>query len=216
MTITRNQLTTNLGRVQYSGAHKFGDQREIAQGIRNSEWVRLSTSQPAKIHGLAFDVPEYVKGDEIENHFISGFGVCQDTSLPLTEEKIQPPLLPIYPGGPTLPSPSSTPDFRLDSFAPCLSTASLDNIATLHVRKGTRRTSRVIKNMVCGLRLVHHDSTVETLGRWDPRDTASAFKLYDASEGCLRTLNRLTVFWRILLLGSRTVHGTSTLWKRHL
>lgn len=88
MTITRNQITTNPGRIQYFGAHKFGDQREIAQGIRNCGWVRLSTSQPAKIHGLAFDVPEYVKVDEIENHFISGFDVCQDTSLPLIEQEI--------------------------------------------------------------------------------------------------------------------------------
>lgn len=157
----------------------------IVNGVNDSAWVRLSMERPAKVHGLAFDVPKYV----CEMKTIYGFGVCQDASLQAdSDEADKPPPLPIHARGPTLPSPNFTYYLRQEKTRYGLSTASLNNIATLYVRKKIIET---LTGRVCGcagLWIVHVDSSIEILGRWDPRDKHSISKLYDSSDGVLKTV----------------------------
>jgi len=158
---------------------------DISEGVKNSAWVRLSMGRPAKIHGLAFDVPRYTHSMKT----IYGFGVCQDASfLPDSDEADKPPPLPIHARGPTLPSPNFTNYLRWDKTRYCLSTASLDSIAALYVRKKMIEAPAGWVHGCAGLQIIHFDSSVEILGRWDPRDTQSISKLYNSSEGILRTL----------------------------
>lgn len=148
---------------------------------RNSAWVRLSKGQSAKIHGLVFDVPRY----NCNGKTIRGFGVCQDASLPLpsgTADK--PPPLPISGTGPTIPSWNFTHGHRRYH----LSTASLDDIAALYVRRKMVGPATASVQRCVGLQIVHLDSSTEILGRWDPRDRQSISKLYDSSEGVLKAL----------------------------
>lgn len=126
------QLGTNLGRVQHFGAYQLPEQVDIANGDDDSKWVRLSMERPAKIHGLAFDVPEYTN----KMKTIYGFGVSQDASLQSDKDETdKPPLLPIHVRGPTLPPPEFTNYLQREKTGYSLSTASLNNITALHVRK---------------------------------------------------------------------------------
>lgn len=120
---------------------------------------------------------------------IYGFGVSQDASVQSdTEETDKPPLLPIHARGPTLPPPEFANYVRREKKGYGLSTASLNNITTLHMRMRTIRTPTAWVCGCAGLRIVHLDSSVEILGRWDPRDKQSISKLYDSSEGMLKTV----------------------------
>ncbi|KAI7778154.1 hypothetical protein LA080_002580 [Diaporthe eres] len=179
------QLGTNLGRVQHFGAYQWPEQVDIANGVNNPRWVRLSMERSAKIHGLAFDVPKYT----CEMKTVYGFGVSQDATLQLgSDEADKPPLLPIHARGPTLPTPEFTNYLRREKTGFGLSTASLNNIKTLHVRKKMVETPTGLVCGCVGLRIVHLDSSIETLGRWDPRDKHSISRLYDSSEGILKTV----------------------------
>lgn len=60
------------------------------------------------------------------------------------------------------------------------STAPLSNIRKVQVR---RRNGRCL-----GMYLSYADSTVETLGQWDPTDRDSILKIYGAIDGVLITL----------------------------
>lgn len=61
-----------------------------------------------------------------------------------------------------------------------LSSASLSDIVQLQVRE---------KHGQCvGMHLLYSDSTVETLGQWDPIDKTSASTIYDAADGILMRL----------------------------
>lgn len=141
--------------------------------------------RPAKIHGLAFDVPEYA----VHMKTIYGFGVSQDVSLQSdSDETDKPPLLPIHAKGPTLPTPEFTSYLRREKTGYGLSTASLNNITALHVRKKMVETPTGWVRGCVGLQIVHLDSGIEILGRWDPRDKHSISKLYDSSEGILKTV----------------------------
>ncbi|KAL2272690.1 hypothetical protein FJTKL_06243 [Diaporthe vaccinii] len=178
-------LGTNLGRVQHFGAYQWPEQVDIANGVNNPRWVRLSMERSAKIHGLAFDVPKYT----CEMKTVYGFGVSQDATLQLgSDEADKPPLLPIHARGPTLPTPEFTNYLRREKTGFGLSTASLNNIKTLHVRKKMVETPTGLVCGCVGLRIVHLDSSIETLGRWDPRDKHSISRLYDSSEGILKTV----------------------------
>ncbi|KAG6364114.1 hypothetical protein INS49_005712 [Diaporthe citri] len=181
----RIQLGTNLGRVQHFGAHQIPEQVDIANKLDAPKWVRLSMERPAKIHGLAFDVPEYTRYMKT----ICGFGVAQDACLESdSDETNKPPLLPIHARGPTLPTPEFINYLRREKTGYGLSTASLNNIKTLHVRKKMIQTPTGLVCGCVGLRVLHLDSSIEILGRWDPRDKHSISKLYDSSEGILKTL----------------------------
>lgn len=181
----RIQLGTNLGRVQHFGAYQLPEQVDIANGLDDPKWVRLSMERPAKIHGLAFDVPGYTR----KMKTIYGFGVAQDACLQSdSDETDKPPLLPIHASGPTLPTPEFTNYLRREKTGYGLSTASLNNIKTLHVRKKMIETPTGCVYGCAGLRVLHLDSSIEILGRWDPRDKHSISKLYDSSECILNTV----------------------------
>lgn len=185
------KLRTNFDRVQHFGAYQLPEQANIANDLANeiddSAWVRLSMERPAEVYGLAFDVLSYT----CKMKTIRDFGVCQDASIqPDIDEVDKPPRLPIHPNGPTLPTPSFLNYLRQLKTTYCLSTASLNDIATLHVRKKMIWMYTGI-GWVCGctgLRIVHLDSSIEILGRWDPRDKHSISRLYDSSQGALMTV----------------------------
>lgn len=174
-----------MGRFQYFGAYKLSEQMEISEGVEDSAWVRLSIERPAKIHGLAFDVPRYTRSIKS----IYGFGVCQDASfLPDSDEADKPPPLPIHATGPTLPTSNFTDYLRWNKTRYGLSTASLNDIAAIYVRK---KMIEFPTGWICryvGLQIIHFDLGVEILGQWDPRDKTPISKLYDSSEGILKTL----------------------------
>lgn len=148
-------------------------------------------------------------------HVAPIFGVSQDaqTSQELDEE-VQPPPLPVQVRGPTLPSPAFTYYLRKRGKRYGFSTASLNNIATIHVRKKNVPSKRKSVSCCVGLRIVHHDSSIDILGRWDPRDKSSISKLYDASEGFLTRLSfHLTGFTKATIVEHITVEVTSNLWE---
>lgn len=181
------KLTTNLGRIHYCGPYSFLDQVDLINIPIDSEWVRIGTEQPSKILGLVFSIPHSaLRGCCIA----ANLGVSQTTSYPPDDNQVlKPPPLPIQAKGPTLPSPSFLTYLYRAKHTCTFSAASLDNIATLHVRKKKIRIS-YLEPVVrcCGLRIVHLDKTIETIGQWDPRDTESISKIYDASEGLLMRL----------------------------
>ncbi|KAJ0107604.1 hypothetical protein J7T55_007795 [Diaporthe amygdali] len=113
-------------------------------------------------------------------------GLLADTSpAPDIDEAAKPPLLPIHAEGPTLPTLDFANHLRNQKTRYGFSTASLNDIATMHVRKKTIEAHSKRVYGCAGLHIVHRDSSVEILGRWDPRDKACISKLYDASEGSL-------------------------------
>lgn len=174
-----------MGRFQYFGAYKLSEQIDISSWWGDSAWVNLSMGRPAKIHGLAFDVPRY----SCNWKTIYGFGVCQDASfLPASNEADKPPPLPIHAKGPTLPSQNFTNYLRRNKTRYGLSTASLNDVSAIYVRKKMIKfpTGRVCRYV--GLQIIHFDSGVEILGQWDPRDKKSISTLYDSREGVLKTL----------------------------
>lgn len=183
-------MVTNFGRVQHFGCHVVSDQFEIVDYVEEARWLCLSNQGQGKVHGLAFEVPEYTR----QTDTVSGIGVTQDISSSLESmegPKDEPPRYPIHARGPTLPSPPFT--VYLARIKPRtgygFSTASMDNIATLHVWK-KKMPYRTGETYGCyGLRILHRDSTVEILGRWDPRDQQCISKIYDASEGALMTIS---------------------------
>lgn len=182
MIFSRAKLGTNFGRVQYFGAYQLPEQLNYARGVHDSAWVRLSVGRLTKIHGLAFDIPKCCRG----LNTIPFFGVSQDTSpAPDGDEAVKPPLLPIHAEGPTLPTLDFANHLRYQKTKYGFSTASLNDIATMHVRKKTIEAHSERVYGCAGLHIVHRDSSVEILGRWDPRDKACISKLYDASEGSL-------------------------------
>lgn len=200
------QLTTNTGRVQHFGAYPLYWQRKLA----NSEWVRLSTAQSAKIHGLVMKVPHSTWA----GHIIPMFGVSQD-GLPSHEvgEEMHPPLLPVHVRGSTLPSPAFTYYLRKRDKRYGFSTASLDHIATIHVLKKALTSKSKLLSWCVGLRIVHHDSSIDILGRWDPRDKNSISRLYDASEGFLTRISfTLTATSKATIVEHITVGVADTLW----
>lgn len=145
---------------------------------------------------------------------VYGFGVSQDASLQLgSDEADKPPLLPIHARGPTLPTPEFTNYLRREKTGFGLSTASLNNIKTLHVRKKMVETPTGLVCGCVGLRVVHLDSSIETLGRWDPRDKHSMSKLYDSSEGILKTVTfHLAKIEREMHVENITVGVTDNPW----
>ncbi|KAG8156322.1 hypothetical protein KVR01_013774 [Diaporthe batatas] len=199
-------LATNMGRVQHFGSYPFSQQRNLT----DSAWVRLSSERSAMIHGLVINITHC----NWSGCIIPMFGVCQD-GLPAREldDTVKPPLVPVHIRGPTLPSPSFTYHLRKRKKRYGFSTASLNNIATIHVRKrnvsfDSRRVSWCV-----GLRIVHHDSTIDILGRWDPRQKMSISKLYDSDEGFLTRISfHLTEFTTRTIVEHITVGVADTLW----
>lgn len=143
-------------------------------------------ARPAKVHGLAIEVPMYARARKT----IGQFGVSQETSPPTDGDVTdRPPPLPVWPRGATLPSPEFTNYLRQQKKGYGFSTASLDSVATLHVRHKIVHFRTKRARGCVGLRIAHHDSTVEILGRWDPRDKDSISKIYDSSEGILTRIS---------------------------
>jgi hypothetical protein len=140
-------------------------------------------------------------------------GVSQDelNSEELNEE-VKPPLLPVHVRGPTLPSPAFTYYLRKRKRRYGFSTASLNNIATIHVRKKPV-LSRTLRGSWCvGLRIVHHDSSIDILGRWDPRDKSSISRIYDTTKGFLTRLSfHLTTFTKATFVENITIEVKDTL-----
>lgn len=207
LTVLRLQVTTNFGRVQHFGSYSFSYQRKLS----HSAWIRLSTGRSAKIHGLVMDVRHCIRAGYIN----SMLGVSQDALLSQgLDEEMQPPLLPVHARGPTLPSPAFTHYLQKRKKRYGFSTASLDSIAALYVRKKTVLSRTQSVDWCVGLRVVHHDSSVEILGRWDPRDKSSISKLYDTSEGFLTRLSfHLTTFTKATIVEHITVEVKDTLWE---
>lgn len=205
LTVLRVQIATNLGRVQHFGAYPLSDQRKLA----NSEWIRLSAGRSAKIHGLVITIPNC----NWAGHVITMFGVSQDAQ-PLQEldKEVQPPLLPVHVRGPTLPSPAFTYYLRKRGKRYGFSTASLDNITTIYVRKKTVLSKSKSVSWCVGLRIVRYDSSIDILGRWDPRDKSSISRIYDASDGFLTRLSfHLTTFTKATIVEHITIEVKDTL-----
>lgn len=172
-----------MGRFRIFGTHTFSFQESlIINGSDETSWVRLSAGRSAKVHGLAIEVPKGMGSSKL----INGFGVSQNASPPPGGyEAINPPPFPIHAMGPTLPSLEFIDHLQTQALSYGLSTASLNNVSTLHVRRNVFNADEERKCGFAGLRVAHHDATVEILGRWDPRDKDSISKIYDSSEGIL-------------------------------
>lgn len=91
------------------------------------------------------------------------------------------------PGAEYLEIPPSTtalpelPPFRTPTSSPFFHTkAPLTNISEVRVRRHNGRC--------LGMYLSYADSSSEALGQWDPTDTDSILKIYDAIDGVLNTL----------------------------
>jgi hypothetical protein len=166
-----------------------------------------------KIHGLVMNMPELIWGA----HDVPLFGMSQDALLPQKgDEDIQPPLLPVLARGPTLPSQYFTYYLRKREKRYGFSTASLNNIATIHRRKKiVKDKSRKSELSWCvGLRIAHHDSSIEILGRWDPRDKHSISEIYDARKGFLTSVSfHMADFSEATIVESVTVEVTKAPWK---
>lgn len=186
MDALRTQLGTSLGRYQYFGAYSFRAQEKLVDASAGTSWVRLSNGRAAKVHGLTIEVPEYARSWRV----IHRFGVSQDGSLPPDDqEAVMPPPLPIHKRGPRMLSPAFYSHLVKERTGYGLSTASLDSIATLHVRKKILTIHNTRVSGCVGLRVAHHDSTVEILGRWDPCDRRSISRIYNSSEGFLTRIS---------------------------
>lgn len=202
-------MATNFGRVYHFGAYPFSHQSNFATS--HSEWVRLSAGRSAKIHGLIINIPNC----NWAGHISPMFGVSQD-ALPSQEldEKLQPPLLPVHIRGPTLPSPAFTYYLRTREKPYGFSTASLNNIATIHIRKKTVSSKTKIIRWCVGMRIVHNDLSIDILGRWDPRDKSAILRIYDANEGFLTKLSfHLTTLAKRTIVERITVEVKDTLWE---
>lgn len=153
-------------------------------------WARLSMDRSAKVHGLCFDVPKNT--GQAASDIMDGVGVCQETLLPADgSEALKPPLLPFYLTGTTIPGIHFSFYLRCEKDVAAFSAASINDVAALYVRKRAMAygTATRGKGYRCyGLYVVHHDSTVDVLGRWDPRDEESISQLYDASQASLMRL----------------------------
>lgn len=189
MDALRTQLGTNLGRYRYFRAYPFRAQEKLVKLVDASagtSWVRLSNRRAAKVHGLTIEVPEYARSWKV----IHRFGVSQDGSLPPgDQETVSPPPLPIHTRGPTILSPELYRHLLKERTGHGLSTASLDSIATLHVRKKILIIHNKRMSGCVGLRIAHHNSIVEILGRWDPHNRRSISRIYTSSEGFLTRIS---------------------------
>lgn len=198
--MVRAQLATNLGRVHFVGSYPF-----YKPQLEKSTWVRLSDRRPARVHGLVLNIPELIAG----THGAPILGVSQDNLPPEEgEEEIKPPLLPAPASGPTLPSEYFTHYLRnRKRLRFGFSTASLNNVSTIYVRnKSILDKSRKRMSWCVGMCICHEDSSIEILGRWDPRDKRSISKIYDASKGYLTSVSfRITNYYKATIVEYVTV-----------
>lgn len=164
-------------------------------------------NRPAKIRGLCFDVP---KNTGYINNIMEEIGICQETSIPADDgEALKPPPLPIHADGPTIPSESFCFYLRRIKSSAALSVASINDVAAIYVRKRALIVKEGTLYRCYGLYIVHHDSNVEVLGRWDPRDEKCISKLYDESQGSLMRLKfHLKPIARMYIVDNITVEVT--------
>lgn len=197
---------TNLGRAHFVGSYPFYECQ-----LAKSTWVRLSSRRPARVHGLVLNIPELIAG----THGAPILGVSQDTLPPGEEEEIKPPLLQASVSGPTLPSPYFTCYLRKRQLRFGFSTASLNNVSTLHVRnRSVPSKSQKRRSWCVGMCICHDDSSFEILGRWDPSDKQAISKIYDASEGYLKAVSfHMADYWKATIVKYVTVMVTDAPWE---
>lgn len=179
LTIIR-KVTTNLGRVRHFGYYRVVRQHHCKPQPRGNEtpcrWIRISDDRSATIDGIFTDANVYLRSGAIMT-----IGVAQHSQVSQTEDGTDvagPKYLEIPPSVTALtesPLFSNLPTSRFS-----YSTAPLTNIFEVRVR---RRNGRCL-----GMHLTYEDSTVETLGQWDPRDKESIMKIYNANDGYLSRL----------------------------
>lgn len=181
LTELQRKITTNYGRVRHFGNHKVVRQHHCRPQPRRYDtpcrWIRISDDHLSRIDGLFIDANEYLRRGES----ISTIGVAQHQQSQVQGGTDIP--------GPTYleipPSTTALPEYPF-SLSPQMSgflhsTASLTNIHEIRVRKQNGRC--------LGMHLSYDDSTVETLGQWDPTDRNSIMKIYDAMDGVLLRLS---------------------------
>lgn len=174
------KVTTNLGRVRHFGYYKVVRQHHCKSQPRGNEtpcrWIRISDDRPATIDGIFTDANVYVRSGAIMT-----IGVAQHSHVPQIEGGTDIPGPKYLEIPPFLTELTETPLFsNLPTSRFSYSTAPLTNIREVRVR---RRNGRCL-----GMHLTYEDSTVESLGQWDPTDKDSMLKIYNASDGHLSRL----------------------------
>lgn len=164
--ITGFKMTTSRGRVRHFGPIRVVQQHHCkTRGPDDPcRWIRVSSNQRAPITGMFIDVNNYLGDDNTASAigFTQDKPSAQDTHNP---EPLGPMFLEIPAATAALPYMPYETKRGLRASA-LLSSASLSDIVQLQVRKKHGRC--------VGLHLLYSDSTVETLGQWDPIDKTSA------------------------------------------
>lgn len=137
---------------------------------KNHHWTRVNTGRPSKITGIILDAATYQEQRELYD-----LGVTEEYESDDNGER-KPSLLAVE-----LPGLSPLPVGQFETEGGFfLSTAILDNISNLQVRRAGHRC--------LGLRVHHTDGKTEILGQWEPEDVTSISKVYDMSDGPLTSL----------------------------
>lgn len=164
------KVSTSHGR-----SHHFGPYVATQTMQRDEEriyhWVRVNTGRPSKITGIFVDALTY----ELQQQ-IFDLGVTEEYEPGNGESFEAPCLTNVRHSFPVIDILKSAPRSAIMQ-----STASLDNISNLQVRRVGPRCM--------GLRILHGDGNIEILGQWDPADVTSISSIYDISEGPLAGLS---------------------------